>query len=182
MKTMLKTSALAAIFAALMLFIAGTAMAASPGGTSKWLAGGGTFPIVTDPPVIVDRAAPPDVDAGDVNAGWDLSGGSAGSGDSGARGNSGADVPLTHAVPPGSDDPDKPDDTCDPGDPDYPGIDSDPKPPAIPDPTEPEPETPGQPLKQSSSLPNTGTQLALLATAALVITGAAWTARRKATK
>lgn len=184
MKTMLKTSAMAAVFAALMLFIAGTAMAASPGGTSKSPAGGGTFPIVIDPPVIVDRTSPPDGDAGNVIAGWDLSSGLAGGGDSGASGDGGSDVPLTHAVPPGHDDTGNPDDTCDPGEPGYPGVDDDPETPVIPDPTEPEPEpeTPRQPLRQSSSLPNTGTQLALLAAAALAVTGGAWAVRQKGTK
>ncbi|MEK7818100.1 MAG: LPXTG cell wall anchor domain-containing protein, partial [Actinomycetota bacterium] len=42
--------------------------------------------------------------------------------------------------------------------------------------------TPRQPLKQSSSLPNTGTQLALLAAAALAVTGGAWAVRQKVTK
>ena len=181
MKTMLKTSALAAVFAALMLFIASAAMAASPGGASKRPAGSSNYPVIIDnsvAPVIVDPAALPDGNAGNVIAGWDLSGGPAG-GDS--SGDGGSDVPLTHAVPPRIDDPDKPtDDTCDPGEPGYPVIDEEPEEPPVT--TVPEPETPRQPLKQSSSLPNTGTQLALLAAAALAVTGGAWAVRQKVTK
>lgn len=177
MKTMLKTSALAAVFAALMLFIAGTAMAASPGGTSKQTTGG-RVTIMYDPPVIVDPIAPTDGDAGNVIAGWDLSGGG-----SGGSGDDDVDVPLTHATPPGNNDPDEPDDTCDPSEPGYPGIDEDPgEPESPPVTTVPEPDTPKQPLKQSSSLPNTGTQLALMAAAALAVTGGAWAVRRKFAK